>query len=413
MEINELINYIKILKRKLKEKEIIIEALVDKLSNIENKDRSMDVSLSSIEMPPSSGGINNNLLDSIAYKMSENKIEEKVDDSVLTKGNKLVINPVVQPSKEITELINYVIKAEDPPQFKPNASVLEFMEYCTLLGSPGIFDSSKVSLSKNLKTYIRNNKKGILKAVMERINDYKLLDIYNILSIVSYECGYVDKLIIIHDFFIFIKKTEYIIFLVYSILRNDCFRNDILGSTIKKMIEHQLSLEEIGNDKLSLAINHIIDNLKLAPQKHDLEELVEDIFKEVAIFRDGEITNEAMGRALSIKLLCDYLDWDWTYNTFIVEKSKLSNNSEFFIFILGLLGLNAWVNFGFIESVSVIFNKMEEIMKSNNNNIQIRIIAYLFVKLYKPNKAEEWVIKNEESVKEIIEIDKLKEMIVY
>jgi hypothetical protein len=311
---------------------------------------------------------------------------------------------------EINEVLITKRKKQVTPLFKPNMDIDDFASFCSKNNISLILEQRKeLRFNKTIKLYIKNNMKGILKYVFDRINDAKIYDTYSIFYCIQGELSYSVKVIILHDLFLFCADPSVILMLAFTIFQSSTFQNDLLSVCIKRLLGYQYLIEKDiykEHPDIVKALDIIKDRMKFDSEYFDIREYCETLVVDEPIFSCGEVNEELVARGSAIKLLCNFVDWDWTYNSFIVEflmGKLLSEEKPSYLYYIGVLTLNGMRLFGLHGSVKVLIGEIEKYL--NSNAITLGIVSYLFIKQIKPLMADRWMESRLDEVKEDININ--------
>ncbi|KAK1349914.1 hypothetical protein LUQ84_000902 [Hamiltosporidium tvaerminnensis] len=423
----EAILKIKKLEKELADKELLIEILLAELkrergSKYSNKSIEDDIPVknsffkdSIIEDESLKSNFDNNHQNIIKNYLQETETFKTNDDEIKNhnfednelfdlKDNNLPYKISVDDILEI-----FCEKKASPPQIKTNMSFEEFVYVCSNLQvSEPLEKYKEIFIPKQLIVFVENNLKGIIKYLFSNLEKLKPRDIYSVVTVLSTIKNDELKESILHDIIIFIKEPVLYLFYCYPFLL-ESNPNSIFIKTIKKILSFQVAVDiKIfkSYENILKILNKISENINLKLEIFSIESYCMELVKEVPIFENGNLNNEALLIGASIKLICNFMDWDWTYNQFIVEflyPKFIKTNSPSIMYYICLITFNSYKDFGNHKSIKSIFDKIQEYI--SNENIELSLVAYLFIRQTDSNICKDWIETNQERLKKHISVD--------
>lgn len=283
-------------------------------------------------------------------------------------------------------------------EFKINYTLQQFIDY---IGNSFEFqlDIRKPHKIKNpIREYVISNLDKIILYLMQNINNLPLKNICIALFYINNEIEQKHKLVILFDIILLLKERSKLLYII-SALFNNVFGinngNVIIVKTIISIIHHQYLIEKDlykNNIKVIKYLNDIKTNFDLFRYSEDLFNLVNEFIniptkKPIINFKECRIDNEFEIVGWSIRTICHMLDWDYTYNTLILTKLDYKNN-PFHTLVTIYLTKDIFDSFGYENSVQSLCNEFVSIM---NNDSEIAMLCYIFIKEINTKKAEEYI----------------------
>lgn len=282
-------------------------------------------------------------------------------------------------------------------EFKTNYTLQQFIDY---IGNSFEFqlDIRKPHKIKNpIRGYVISNLDKIILYLMQNINILSLKNICTTLFYINNEIEQKHKLVILFDIILLLKERTKLLYII-SALFNNVFGinngNVIIVKTVISIIYHQYLIEKDlykNNAKIIKYLNDIKTNFDLFRYSENLFDLVNEfinipIKKPIINFKEGRIDNEFEIVGWSIRTICHMLDWDYTYNTLILTKLDYKNN-PFHTLVTIYLTKDIFDSFGYENSVQLLCNEFISVM---NNDSEIAMLCYIFIKEINTKKAEEY-----------------------
>lgn len=326
--------------------------------------------------------------------------------------------PINFDISELTSQIKdvFLMKSKNS-DFKQNYTFKKFVDYCESSYEFSL-TNKKVSKTKNpLKLFIESNLEGILKFLIENINLLNLNQICSTLFLINSEIVYAHKLVIFHDICLELENCSKLNLIACALFNNNNLENDLFSQIIKKIMFHQLSIDfDLFKDpEIIDNLNLICENMVLSPPDISLWESLSHFMVNHQLF-DSEkfvVKSEAIEKGFVLRMACHYIDWDYTFNNFIILQlypKILSDRSPIHVYYLGILAINALRLFGQHESVDLIIEELRDILDWNNN---CSVVAYLILKQLYEVDSEEWLIKNSEMVMKLgFDLNYLRKMLL-
>ncbi|ORD97721.1 hypothetical protein HERIO_421 [Hepatospora eriocheir] len=166
------------------------------------------------------------------------------------------------------------------------------------------------------------------------------------------------------------------------------------------------------NSNILKNINRIKNNLSIKQPNENLYELLDKLLKlnyvNIIDFENRRFNNDVNTAVSLVRTICRFLDWDYTYNTVILEKLDIKNN-PYHTYILASLSVSAYSELGLVKSVKNIFNEFVFIM---DKPCEVSYICYVILKTIRSDKTGEFL----EFHKDNIDQDHLKvlnELLIY
>ncbi|KAM0679936.1 hypothetical protein GINT2_001877 [Glugoides intestinalis] len=386
------------LESQLETKNIIIEALAEKLKYTESSKKQH------LELEPSNK----------RYKQKKQVeylpgIEMHLTDSSTTETEVFLKSPL-QANQVVDELEGLVskIKAIFTPKsknvdFKMNYNFRKFVEYAEASYEFSLFNKKVVKQKNPIKQYLEFNIDRIIKFILENINTLNMNQICSTIFLITSEICYKQKLIFFHDIILELKDYLKLNFIAAALFNNLELESGLFSQVLKKIIYHQMCINcDIFKDLEILGYLGVIrDNFALVPPDISLWDSLSHFLIKHNLFENTPKTvrEESIENGFILRMLCQFLDWDYTYNTFILKQLYpliLSEKCAIHVYYIGILMLNAKREFGDDISILSLEEELKTIIEWNE---ECSIAAYLILKQVRERDAESWLEKNSELVK--------------
>lgn len=330
---------------------------------------------------------------------SEKNLDESTEPRVgeISEEKKAVpYSPRVQEAEEASDAL-FVLENNKNTKvdklFKLNFKLDDYVEYTCSLFVPYICDDKRrYKISKNHALYIKTNKRGIHKHIFKGINTREIEKTWVLLYNMGTVADYGEICTIIHDLFLFVDDFEHVFYFSYALLHDKELKSDILSRTITMLLSYQaLIMKETNkNAKIVTMIQNEVDLFV----KFDVGEIYN------AILEDDNLSEANIS---SIRIICSFMDWDWTFNHFVIRKLYKQFGNTKNPALLGYLGavlMLGYKNFGLHESVQSILDVFKGLLQEDAN--ELGLIACSYVKNLDFNFASEW-FKNHFNDKKLYE----------
>lgn len=263
-------------------------------------------------------------------------------------------------------------ETELPPkrlkELKPNSTPEEFIAYAEAASE----FPTKPTVKNPLRLYIETNTDAILKYVVDSIDHLTPRQLCPALLLVAQSLSYARRQIVFHD--IALHSTDKLAFAAAALFTT--FETDPLSQVIAKIAYRQLCIDADNAD-----LGDAPAVLDLAPPDVSLwDHLPLFLVPGVLFGGDMRVAPDAVQCGFALRLLCHYVDWDYTYNEFIVPQLHpyvLAEKCALHVYYLGILMMNARRLFGRDESVLAIERELLEILEWPG---ECALAAYLILK---------------------------------
>lgn len=392
---------------KILSQEIIINALVSQVKNktlLEKKDSNNQTEI--IKRPCVADEPTKKLDNNI---VNTEVINDKTDSSEYSKYHQNMV-------KEIKNIFMYKQKTAE---FKMNFTFKKFIEYAESYYE-FLLTNKKISKLKNpFKLYIDSNLEKIIKCLIENINNFNLNQICSSIFMINSAIEYNHKLVIAHDILLEIKDYSKLLYIYSALFNNIELGKDLISVLITKILYHQYCIDSdlYEDDTIFGYLELIKNNFGLEKPKKTLWKSLSDFLIPIDFFTTVQgtiqINNSAIEAGFGLRMLCTYLDWDYTYNEFIINKLLPAVKDELnatYLYYLGILAINSLRMFGKTESVTVILNELLEWL---NDTDEINLVAFLILKQVFNDKPYKWLETQKEMLKKKdIPIDSLESILL-
>lgn len=367
-------NKIKALKKKLYHKKLMINSLLDSLERkkIKRKKRTKKKVKKINDIVQKDEFVSN---DTSCFAVQTDVTTQDVFDEQET------------PSKSEEQNTHFILrnnKNENNAEqiFKPNFKFEEYTTYLSSIFVPYIFDDQVTyNLTKVHSIYIKSNIKGIIKYVFKDINAQPIEKSWEILYNVGCVENYSVICVIIHDLFLFVDDFDRVFFLSYALLQGKKLEADILSSTIKMLLSYQALIMK-KNGIYTEYVTKIQDELFLF-DSFDISRQCNTILNDIDIYANN---------IAALRIICSFMDWDWTYNTFVCEMlfpRFTETRSQTCVCYLGAICMLGYKNFGSHESTQSILDELKKVV--TGDNLHLSIIACTFVKSLDFDFVRKWI----------------------
>lgn len=294
-------------------------------------------------------------------------------------------------------------------EFKANFTFKKFIEYAEMSYEFNL-NNKKISKAKNpLKLYIESNLDKILKFIIDNITTLNMNQVCSTLFLINSEMDYKNKLVFIHDIALELTNCSKLLYFVSAILNNQELLKDTLSMTIYRILYHQYIIDtNIYNDPdIGEYLEIIRNNLSLCESSCSIWDHAISLIESNSLFSINKgnqniknVKPEIIENGFSLRLICHYLDWDFTYNTIIVTQiaPSIKDSSSELIYYLGILAMDAYRYFKDDPSVIKIF---EELRKYMSDVSDLSVASYLILKQVFPNDCDKWLNAKRDQLKTI------------
>ncbi|AFN83642.1 hypothetical protein EROM_090250 [Encephalitozoon romaleae SJ-2008] len=364
------------LEEKTENQQIIIDALVAHTKNLMKGDNGVALKKDCVEQEGSESGR------TVAQDMARFELKRGEDRKSRRSSKSL--------EKEVEDLFR---RDKTSKQFKDAFTIDSLLSYSKEAHSFSLNVRTEVRMKKSFHTNVKQQIDKIIRHMIVNLNTYDLNTVCSTLNLISGDIEYQHKLVITHDIVLFIDDFSRIPFIVSALFNNQGIYDDVLGSTIKEILFHQCMVDSDINRSHPHIVgyyNKIIDNFELHPKEKSLKDLCANLIGNFNVFEDGGFNPAIFPSMYSVRVLCHYMDWDYTYNEFICSvlypKLRETRNPLYAIYMFTAV-FNALRVFGYIESVELVFSRLKELMDDSSD---LSIVSYLFIKQVDPERADRW-----------------------
>jgi hypothetical protein len=294
--------------------------------------------------------------------------------------------------------------------FRENFVFEDFVKFNAESHSFSLNARGQVTNKSPVKAYLALNLDKLLCHLVSNANELSINALCSSLNAMSGEISYGHKLVVAHDLLLFMDDLSKFPFAVSALFNNQGVRDDVLGRSIKAIVAQQCTIDQ-GLHKedphLVSCYRKIRSNFDLRTNDTPIKDLLNEVAEDIEVFKDGEINQAVYFNMYALRMLCHYMDWDYTYNTFIrgglYPRFEEHKEPAIALYIL-TLALNALRVFGRIESVMVILEEMSRHMLDDSD---LSVLLYLFIRQVDPRRANEWLRLNGPSVSRHVHPDGL------
>ncbi|UYI26703.1 DUF5087 domain-containing protein [Encephalitozoon cuniculi] len=299
--------------------------------------------------------------------------------------------------------------------FKDAFTIDSLLSYSGEAHNFSLNSRADVKMKKSFHTNVKQQIDKIIRHMMTNLNTYDLNMICSTFNLISGDVEYQHKLVIAHDIILFIDDFSRTPFIISALFNNQGIRNDVLGGIIKEILLHQCTIDKDiykNNPHLVGYYNKIIDNFELHPRERSLKDACTSLIGNFKVFEDRTFNSAIFPNMYSVRVLCHYMDWDYTYNEFVrsvlYPRLKETRNPLYAVYMF-VVAFNALRVFGDVESVNVVFDKLKEFMSDASD---LSIASYLFIKQIDPEGARKWYRSQIESIGHV-DMEHLQGLVLY
>lgn len=324
-------------------------------------------------------------------------------------------------SEHTVELVSQIKDIFSPKSkhvdFKPNYTFKRFVDYAENSYEFSLMNK-KVSKSKNpMKMFIETNLDRLVKFLVDNINILNLNQICSTFFLINSEIEYRHKLVILHDIVLELDNYSKLGLICSALFNNLELKEDVFSRTACKILFHQFCIDsKIFEDSGTIEyLNVIRENLSLTSEETNLWDTLSLFMLKSPVFTNDklQVRAEVIERGFALRMLCHYLDWSYTYNTFIVSSlyPRLSSErSPVFVYYFGILAVNAARMFRRDESVISMFEELRNILEWRD---ECSIVAYMILKQFFEIDCDTWIEENRKAVEGLgFEVDYLKKTLL-
>lgn len=411
-KIKSLEKIIQNLNQQLESKEIIIDALISKLkiknttNDFEENDKVKKLKtneneecLPGIESYPSEEQEKIPIL--IEDQPVENKNIDENNDITIQIKNKIPENEV-KKSELISQIKSLFDQKSKNTEFKMNFSFEKFIEYAETSYEFSLFNLKVVSTKNPLKQYLKTHLDSLIKFILDNINDLNLNQICSSIFLLNSEMEYKHKLVVFHDVILELNDFSKLNFIASALFNNIALKTDVFSQIIRKIMYHQYCIdgEIFENTNILEYLDVIRANFALIAPEISLWDSLSHFLVNHNLFDQNKkiILSDSIERGFCLRMLCHYLDWDYTYNVFIVKQlypKILLERGAIHVYYLGILMMNAKRILGEDES---IFKLEETLMSILEWRDECSIVSYLILKQIKKAETDLWLDRNEDLI---------------
>lgn len=400
-KIKKLEETVESLKSELRSKEIIIDALISKLKLLEP-----DASLRLVESGASSEAGDSakrvrqvqpsDSLPGIGAYSENERGESSEDEEKLLKDE--VLRDIELKIKKTFE------SKSNKMDFRINFGFQKFVEYAETSFEFSLLNKKLVRTKNPLKQFIEANLNKIVKYVLDNINSMNLNQICSTIFMVNSEMDYKYKLVVFHDVVLLLDCYSKLNFIASALFNNINLKGDVFSQLIRKIMYHQLCIDgDMFKDSSVVEYYGLIrDNFKLSAPEISLWDSLSHFLVKHDFFDQIKriVLVDSIERGFCLRMVCHYIDWDYTYNVFILTQlypTLMSERAAVHTYYMGILMLNAKRMFESDESVERLVDVLVGILEWRD---ECSVAAYLILKQIRPVEAEDWIDSNEEYLKE-------------
>lgn len=386
------------LKSELHSKDIIIDALVSKLKDQESSAacdaREHVKRLKASKAETSLPGIE-------AYSSEDANIESKTPTPRSGGENpRESICVSYDPAETASQIKDVFIQKSKGMEFKLNFSFKKFVDYAETSYEFSLFNKKVVKTKNPIKQFIEANLDRIVKFILDNINVLNLNQVCSTIFLINSEISYRHKLVIFHDVVLELENYSKLNLIAAALFNNLDLEGDVFSQIIKKIMYHQLCIDGdiLKDSDVGEYLSLVRDNFNLsAPEISLWDSLSHFLVKHRLFDQDRKIVlADSIERGFCLRMLCHYIDWDYTYNTFILTQLHpkiLADKGAIHVYYLGILMMNARRAFCHDES---IVRLEEELMRFLEWKDECSVAAYMILKQIRQADAENWMEENEE-----------------
>lgn len=323
--------------------------------------------------------------------------------------------PLPAPAEPtFVELVKEIFKSkEHRTEFKMNFTAKEFVEFA---GNSYEYTvtNKKIYVPKNpQKQYIDTNIDKILKYILSNINNLSPNQLCSSLFLINSTISYSRKLVLFHDMVLLLDNTSLLLYLSASLFNNLALNNDPFSLALKSIIYHQFCIDTdlYNDDDIIYYLESIKESLGAEKVKESIWSLVEQLLVPKTLFIKNKVSDELVidnsniKLGFAIRMISNYLDWEYTYNRLIrkvllpmIYRTIKNEERAFLIYILGILAMDGYRQFKNDESVT---NVVGELFKMMVGCSESSLAAYLILKQRYEGECSRWYETNKQELEKI------------
>ncbi|KAI4292093.1 hypothetical protein PAPHI01_1367 [Pancytospora philotis] len=288
--------------------------------------------------------------------------------------------------------------------FKMNYGFKRFVEYAESSYEFSLMNK-KVYRPKNpLKLYIANNLDKILKYIIENLSVLNLNQVCSTLFLLNADIEYRQKLVIAHDVLLEVDDCSKLPYICSALFNNLALQSDAFSAVLGKILYHQccVDADRLNDSTVGEYLEVVKANLGLCRPEVSLWASPATFISNEPAFLSHRgavrMASECIEKCFMLQMLCHYLDWDYTYNKFIVQllfPALAAGRSPVLGYYCGALALNAHRLFGRVESVSRVFQELLLLLRDDGDT---SVVCYLVLKQLYPHECAKWLENNQDAL---------------
>jgi len=284
-------------------------------------------------------------------------------------------------------------------EFRTNFTFQNFVKYAETSFEFSLLNKKPVKIKNPLKKFIETNLDKIIKYLLDNINSLNINQICSTMFMVNTEMEYKYKLVVFHDVVLLLDNYVKLNFIASALFNNINLEGDVFSQLIRKIMYHQLCIDS-DMLKETGAVEYlglVKDNFKLSAPEISLWSSLAHFLIAHDFFDKAKriVLVDAIERGFYLRMVCHYVDWDYTYNTFILTQlypKLMSERAPVHAYYIGILMLNAKRMFGSDESIERLVDVLDGALAWKND---CSVAAYLILKQIRPVDAGRWLGANE------------------
>ncbi|KAH9411716.1 hypothetical protein HK407_04g08270 [Ordospora pajunii] len=299
--------------------------------------------------------------------------------------------------------------------FKEAFTIEAFIVYCRDMHSFSLVNKSEGKSKKMFRCCIKQYVEKTTRHLMVNLNVYDLNTVCSAFNLLCGEMEYNHKLVIAHDVILLVEDFSRMPFIVSAVFNNQGIHSDVLGETISNIVMHQCDIDsEVYSNRPSLARYYARISANFGGQTdiRPLGSICSELISDLRVFEEGEINETVFPRMYSVRALCHYMDWDYSYNEFVcgVLYPRLVERREAACVVYMFASVfNALRVFGEVESVRISLEKLKEMMHDDS---ELSAVCYMFIKQIDPDCAEQWFRMHGDRIAGV-SAEYLKDVLIY
>lgn len=330
----------------------------------------------------------------IALKKEETKISDEIIEMDCSESS----FKMEEDADFIKEIHGIFQMKSKKTELKPNFNFQEFVNYAEISYEFNL-NNKNIQIFKNpLKMYLESHTEKVMKYTMDNINHLSLNQICSTVFMMNSYIPYKQKTVIFHDLILLLRNHSKLPYIFSALFNNIDLPSDPFSNQIKKIVAHQIFIDsELFEEEVIQYLVIINTNFNLENETTNLWTSLKTFVINKSVFLQGQtiIDPETVENGFIVRMMCHYLDWDYTYKEIILKilcpSIEGNERSPIHVYYLGILAVNAFRLFKGDPSVLSLFKKLREYLLFKDES---SIVSYLILKQIYTDEFVDWPMNN-------------------